>query len=467
LLNPIIVQVNRCLLIRYGWATFCVLLLLLASLLSSHEPKMELAEALTAKQRPELPLGYWDISRNQADILTFTSSVPMADGGIATSEWWNAENARSGRTAFMLVENIDKLSKLMTHTNSNNTIIQSSSYQIALNNNNTGDVARIESQVQNESRFVKWTDPKEKAATTFIPEGWGADLQIIRPYQTMTGFVFFARGDENTLVYVFQPFMPLYILPSTSLCETDRMCFSSIISAEEVREMSLGNAPISVSNFKTPEQYFTSEVLPMLTRNLNGYTVDSAQSVYASIYDGGNSTDVVPSYDVDYTFSVENKKISGKAMVFTRNYTTADGTGIWNGFIVGIESSESNFDKAFRQAAVTLLNLQFEEEWLNSEKDVLLKNANTSQVLGAISELMANNTLDDFYLLVPTAAHQLVRSYNNTIVADYLDKDSGNVLHLPLFPEMQHWYLNGDQLVGRDLRSDMIVMNTSTLEPLF
>jgi hypothetical protein len=153
LLNPIIVQVNRCLLIRYGWATFCVLLLLLASLLSSHEPKMELAEALTAKQRPELPLGYWDISRNQADILTFTSSVPMADGGIATSEWWNAENARSGRTAFMLVENIDKLSKLMTHTNSNNTIIQSSSYQIALNNNNTGDVARIESQVQNESRF--------------------------------------------------------------------------------------------------------------------------------------------------------------------------------------------------------------------------------------------------------------------------------------------------------------------------
>lgn len=232
--------------------------------------------------------------------------------------------------------------------------------------------------------------------------------------------------------------------------------------------MSLGNAPISVSNFKTPEQYFTSEVLPMLTRNLNGYTVDSAQSVYASIYDGGNSTDVAPGYDVDYTFSVENKKISGKAMVFTRNYTTADGTGIWNGFIVGIESSENNFDKAFRQAAVTLLNLQFEEEWLNREKDVLLKNANTSQVLGAIPELMANNTLDDFYLLVPTAAHQLVRSYNNTIVADYLDRDSDKVLHLPLFPEMQHWYLyNGDQLVGRDLRSDMIVMNTSTLEPLF
>src|SRR5918998_4778823 len=443
----------------------------MATLLSVPESKMELAEGSTAKQRPAFPLTDWDISESQTGILASTSSVPVAYEDVATSErWrWDTKSARSGTTAFMLVENMDELSKFLTHTNSNNNIIYSSSgsdYQIGINN--TGDIARMESQIQNESRFVKWTDPKEKAATTFIPEGWGADLQIIRPYQSMTGFVFFARGDENTLVYVFQPFMPLYILPSTSLCETDGICFSSIISAEEVREMSLGNAPISVSNFKTPQQYFTSEVLPMLTRNLNGYTVDSAQSVYAPIYDGGNSTDVVPGYDVDYTFSVENKKISGKAMVFTRNYTTADGSGIWNGFIVGIESSENNFDNAFQQAAVTLLNLQFEEPWINSERNVLIENANTSQVLGEIPELIANNTLDDFYLVAPTAAHQLVRSHNNTIVADYLDKDSGKVLHLPLFHDMQHWYLNnGDQLVGRDLRSNMIMMNTSTLEPLF
>ncbi len=467
LINLIIVHLDCCLLTRYGWLTFCAFLVLLASLLSAHEPEMELAEALTAKQRPAFTLAYGDISGSQADILTFTSSIPVADKDVATSEWWYAKNSRLVRTAFMPVESMTELSKFVTHTNSNNDIIYRRSYQIALNNN-TGDITRIESQVQNESRFVKWTDPKEKAATTFIPEGWGADLQIIRPYQSMTGFVFFARGDENTLVYVFQPFMPLYILPSTSLCETDRICFSSIISAEKVREMSLGNAPISVSNFKPPEQYFTSEVLPMLTRNLNGYTVNSAQSVYASIYGSDNSTDILPAYDVDYTFNVENKKISGKAIVLTRNYTIADGTGIWNGFIVGIESSENNFDKAFQQAAVTLLNLQFEEEWLNSEKDVLLQNANTSQVLGAIPELMANSTLDDFYLIVPTAAHQLVRSYNNTIIADYLDKGSGRILHLPLFPEIQHWYLNdGNQLVGRDQRSDMIMMNASSLEPLF
>jgi hypothetical protein len=464
------------LLIRYGWLTFCAFLLLLATLFSAHEPEIELAEALIAKQKPTSPLAFGgNISESQADILTFTSSMPVADEDVATSEWWwGAKNARPDRTGFMLSENIAELPKFVTYTNSNNNIIYRSSHQAVFNNNssssnnNTDDITRIETRVLNESRFVKWIDPTEKAATTFIPEGWGADLQIIRPYQPMTGFVFFARGDENTLVYVFQPFMPLYILPSTSLCETDQICFSSIISAEKVREMSLGNAPISVSNFKTAEQYFTSEILPMLTRTLNGYNVNSAQLVYSSIYGDDNSTDVVPAYEVDYTFNAENKKISGKAMVFTRNYTTADGTGIWNGFIVGIESSENNFDKAFQQAAVTLLNLQFEEEWLNSEKDVLLKNANTSQALGAIPELMANSTLDDFYLLVPTAAHQLVRSYNNTIVADYLDKGSNSMLHLPLFPETQHWYLNdGNQLLGRDQGSDMIMMNASSLTPLF
>jgi hypothetical protein len=217
--------------------------------------------------------------------------------------------------------------------------------------------------------------------------------------------------------------------------------------------MSLGNAPIAVSNFKAPEQYFTSEVLPILTRNLNAYTVDSAESVYAPIYGDGNSTDTVPAYDVDYNFNVENKKISGKAMVFTRNYTTND-MGIWNGFIVGIESSENNFDRALHQAAVTLLNLQFEEQWLNNERTILLQNANTSHALSTIPELMANSTLDDFYLIVPTAAHYLVTSQNSTKVTDYLDKDNDKELHLPLFPELQYWYLNGDQLVGQDLRRD-------------
>jgi hypothetical protein len=441
-----------------------VLLLFLSCSISVDKPKTEYAEAQRAEHTITFQQAGWDIFESQSDIMTVTSSIPAEDLA-ASNDWWNVKSAKSKTVAFMLVENMDELSKFLIHTNSNEDIIySSSSYPLALNN--TDDIGRIESQAPKESRFVKWADSKEKAATTFIPEGWSADLQIIRPYKSMTGFVFFARGDENTLVYVFQPFMPLHIHPSRSLCESDNICFSSIISSEKVREMSLGNAPIAVSNFKTPEQYFTSEVLPILTRNLNAYTVDSAESVYAPIYggDGGNSTNLVPAYDIDYNFNIENKKISGKAMVFTRNYTTGD-TGIWNGFIVGIESSENNFDRAFQHATVILLNLQFEEQWLNSERNVLLENANTSHALSAIPELMANSTLDDFYLIAPTAAHELVTSQNNTMIADYLDEDSGKELHLPLFPELQYWYLNGDQLVGRNLRGDL--MNASSLEPLF
>ena len=441
-----------------------MLLLFLSCSISVDKPKTEYAEAQRAEHTITFQQAGWDIFESQSDIMTVTSSIPAEDLA-ASNDWWNVKSAKSNTVAFMLVENMDELSKFLIHTNSNEDIIySSSSYPLALNN--TDDIGRIESQAPKESRFVKWADSKEKAATTFIPEGWSADLQIIRPYKSMTGFVFFARGDENTLVYVFQPFMPLHIHPSRSLCESDNICFSSIISSEKVREMSLGNAPIAVSNFKTPEQYFTSEVLPILTRNLNAYTVDSAESVYAPIYggDGGNSTNLVPAYNIDYNFNVENKKISGKAMVFTRNYTTGD-TGIWNGFIVGIESSENNFDRAFQHATVILLNLQFEEQWLDSERNVLLENANTSHALSAIPELMANSTLDDFYLIAPTAAHELVTSQNNTMIADYLDEDSGKELHLPLFPELQYWYLNGDQLVGRNLRGDL--MNASSLEPLF
>jgi hypothetical protein len=227
-----------------------VLVLLASPLVSAQESNTEFTEGQTAEQTVAFLPGDWNVSESPVDIITLPSSVPAED--VTASNWWDAKSAQSSTVAFTIVENMDKLSNFLIHTNSNKDAIYGSSYQFAPNN--TSDIGRIESQVPKESRFVKWADPKEKAATTFIPEGWSADLQIIRPYKSMTGFVFFARGDENTLVYVFQPFMPLYILPSTSLCETDSICFSSIISAEKVREMSLGNAPIAVSSFKTPEQ---------------------------------------------------------------------------------------------------------------------------------------------------------------------------------------------------------------------
>jgi hypothetical protein len=202
-------------------------------------------------------------------------------------------------------------------------------YELILND--TKYVGRIVAEAAKDSRFAKWIDPKEHAATAFVPEGWSADLQIIRPYKSMTGFVFFARGSENTLVYVFQPFMPLHLLPNDSLCE-EQAC-PGMLSAEKVREMSLGNAPIAISDVKTPEQYFESEVLPVLSKNLNSYKVESERPVYALVY-GNNSTELMPAHDVGYSFDVEGKRIEGGAMIFTRNYTASD-AGVWNGFIVG------------------------------------------------------------------------------------------------------------------------------------
>jgi hypothetical protein len=436
-----------------------LLLLLLSNPLYAKELQPEFVREQTDEVVTSLQASS-TASKTEVDPTTIASSVPM-ENLAAAYDWEDATTTESNIVPSTLVKNMDSPSKFLIPIDSNGDRTHSSYQLVSVNTSNAGI---IESQVPKEIHFLKWTDPNEKAATAFIPEGWNADLQIIRPYNSMTGFVFFARGSENSLVYVFQPFMPLYLIPSKSLCETDNICFSSILSAEKIREMSLGNAPIAVSNFKTPEQYFTSEVLPMLRKNLNTYTVESAQSVSALLYgSGNNSTHQVPAYEVNYDFNIENKKISGKAMIFTRNYT-ADDTSIWNGFIVGIESSDKNFDTTFQQAAVTLLTLQFEEKWLDSERKVLLENANTSQALDGVPELMANSTLDDFYLIVPTAAYQLVTSYNNTVIADYLDKDSSKELHLPLFPQLQHWYLDGDQLVGSDLRTNL--MNASSLELL-
>ncbi|HEX2614362.1 MAG TPA: hypothetical protein VHL10_02635, partial [Nitrososphaera sp.] len=144
---------------------------------------------------------------------------------------------------------------------------------------------------------------------------------------------------------------------------------------------------------------------------------------------------------------------------------TSGDAGIWDGFIVGVESLDKNFDATFQQAAVTLLTLRFNEKWLDAEKNVLLGNANASHELENISALMANSTLGDFNVVVPTAAHKMVRTYNNTMIAGFIDTATKQELHLPLFPDSQHWYLNNDQLIGR--KAGRNPMNASTLEALF
>jgi len=392
-------------------------------------------------------------SASEAEI-TLTSSATVKDA--SASSGWNV-TTQGNKVIFQLVENADRPSTFLIRTNSTD-----ATYDYELSLNGTKYSGSMKSKVPEDSRFVKWTDPKEHAATAFVPEGWSADLQIIRPYKSMTGFVFFARGSENTLIYVFQPFMPLHLLPSDSLCKTEELC-SGTVSAEEVRQMSIGNAPIVISDLKTPEQYFETEVQPVLRKNLNEYNVQSGQQVYALEY-GNNSTDLVQTDDIGYSFTVEGKKIEGRAMVFTRNYTAGD-AGIWNGFIVGVESSEGNFDNAMQQAAATLLTLQFDRKWLGEERKVLLDNANASKELGVVPDLMANSTFGDFNILVPTAAHKMVRTYNDTMIAGFLDSKTKQELHLPLFPDSQHWYLEGDHLVGR--KTGRNPMNSTSLERIF
>lgn len=438
---------------RCGWLA-CALLLFFYSPAYAQEEGPVLAAAHVGERTVMILTSNWTASATDAQ-LTLTSSAGVKK--VEAPDWWNA-TASDNTVTLTMIENVANSSKFIIHTNSTSA---SYSYRLILNGTQYDGRIPVKAPAK-ESHFAKWTDQKEGAATAFIPEGWSADLQIIRPYKTMTGFVFFARGSDNTLVYVFQPFMPMHILPNDSLCDDAGLC-PGTVSAEKVREMSFGNAPIAISDLKTPEQYFASEVLPVLRKNLNAYSVVSERPAYALEY-GANSTEMIPVDDVEYSFEVEGKKIGGRAMIFTRNHTAGD-AGIWNGFIVGVESSETNFDAAIQQASVALLTLQFDEQWLANERRVLIENTNATGVFGTATELMANSTLDDFDVIVQTAAHKLVRTYNNTMIGGYLDSETMQELHLPLFPDTQHWFLSSDQLVGR--KSNWNPMNSTSLDPLF
>jgi hypothetical protein len=435
--------------IRYIVALAAVLLFG-SAYAQSDEPEFSAAQ-LGKKTVIMLPSD-WSVSALDAEI-TFTSSKPIVR--VAASDWWNATEQTENSATFSLQENVDRPSKFVIFANSTGAKF---SYEMTLNS--TSYSGRIALPTPKASEFSLWTDSKEGAASAFLPQDWRADLQIIRPYNSMSGFVFFARGADHALVYVFQPFMPLHISPGEPACELLQAC-SGTVSAEKARDF--GNAPIMISGFKTPAQYFESEVLPVLRKNLNGYSVESADPSYAMVV---NNTDVslAPALDVKYSFDVEGGKVAGRAMVITRNYTDGD-TELWNGFIVGVESLDKNFVDVFQQSAVTLLTLQFDEKWLQAEKQVLLENAASNATTSGISTLMANGTIDDFSLLVPAAAHSLVRTYNDTMVAGFEDSDTGDEIRLPLFPDSQRWYLSNDTLVGK--KSGKNPLGNSTLEPLF
>ncbi len=130
MLNPIIVQVDPYLLIRYGWLTCCVfvLVLLASPLVSAQESNTEFTEGQTAEQTVAFLPGDWNVSESPVDIITLPSSVPAED--VTASNWWDAKSAQSSTVAFTLVENMDKLSNFLIHTNSNKDAIYSSELPI-------------------------------------------------------------------------------------------------------------------------------------------------------------------------------------------------------------------------------------------------------------------------------------------------------------------------------------------------
>ncbi|HXG06815.1 MAG TPA: hypothetical protein VNI77_05765 [Nitrososphaera sp.] len=448
-----------------------MVLLLFSPLYAQHgseeeRPRFEVAQA--GQKTVVLLPSNWTAHATDAE-LTLSTSVKV-ESAVA-SDYWAVAYGNNTATFTMMERPGNRTSKFIIRTNSTS---PDYIYRLVLNGAEYEGNIRARAPAKETQRFMMWIDLKEEAATAFIPEGWNADLQIIRPYESMTGFVFFARGSDNALVYVFHPFMPLHLVPNESLCDVAELC-SGTVSAERVRDMSLGNAPIAVSSLKTPEEYFASEVLPVLRRNLDAYRVTSEQAYYALQYSstgnssssgtgGVNSTEMVPVHDVEYSFEVEGKTIAGRAMMVTRNHTAGD-IGIWNGYILGIESSVNTFDMAVQKASVTLLTLRFGEEWLESERRVLYDNVNSTSPLGVVQELMANSTLDDFEVVVPTVAHKMVRTYNDTMIAGYLDRETGRELHLPLFSDSQHWYLADNQLVSTKRMRNTI--NSTSLHRLF
>jgi hypothetical protein len=382
--------------------------------------------------------------------------------GARSSNWWEIAQQDEKSLSFSLSRNENKSSVFVVHSNASAPKFQ---YQLNLNNTNySGEIVPVNNSGQN--WFSKWTDSGEGAMLAYIPEGWKADLQIIRPYDSMTGFVFFVRGEANTLAYVFYPFMPLHVLPDEGICEELEIC-SGLASGEKVAKASFGNAPVSVSAQLQAAEYFERDVVPLLRANLEGYSISSAEPAYALLYDDENRPEMqfVEGLDVMYSFDANGKKILGKSIVLISNHTEQD-AGYWNGVILGVEAGESDFDDAFQKASVTMLTLKLDEKWMTDEQAVLDRGAeSTVPALRNLSRTISNNTLAEFDSILSTAAHALVRSYDGSKIGSFNNTATNRELHLPIFDSIRYWYLEDDRLLGREAGRNL--MNSTDLELLY
>jgi hypothetical protein len=391
--------------------------------------------------------------------LSLLSSDSIENG--AASNWWRLSSHDKNKITFRLSESANASSVFAIYSTVANPTFD---YKISVNSSEySGTIVPVRSS--NADWFVNWTDIREGALSAFVPQGWKADLQIVRPYNSMTGFVFFVRGEGNALAYVFYPFMPLHIMPEDQVCKALGRC-NGMTSTEMTQKSLFGNAPVAISSQKAPAQYFESELLPLLRASLDGYTVQSASPLFALQYDKENKpgSKFAEGLEVDYSFSVQEKKITGKSAVVIANHTMHE-SGFWNGVVIGVESSEASFERDFRLAAVTLLTLRINDGWMSKEQAVLDQGATlTSPALRNITAIIANTTLSDFDSVISTIAHALVRTQDDMRIGAYIDSATGEEIHLPLHESAQNWYLDDQKLLGRKIGRN--IMNATTIEPL-
>lgn len=457
--------------------------------------------------------GNWTADAASAELTLFSSSA--ITGAAASRQWQlssqqhesnDEDDDKNGSVSFMLSSHDDTGNNDDNNNDNNNSGSNGSTDDpdtsiFAVLTNSTAptfqyrlaiDSVKYSGAIVPENNsggtwFTAWKDSREGAMSAYLPDGWKADLQIIRPYAAMTGFVFFVRGEANTLAYVFYPFMPLHLLPDDSVCLAMDTC-DGIAPAEVVSRASFGNAPVYVSELKDPKQYFETEVLPLLRRNLDGYSVESSSPLYALRYDGNNnvtSSEFLNGLEVNYGFDAQGKKVAGRATVLMSNHTS-EGMGFWNGAVMGVESAETGFDDAFVKASVTLLTLKLDENWKEKEQSVLYSGAASSiPALRNVTNMIANASLSDFDSVVSTAAHALVRSYKDAEIGAFANTEKNSeergekeekenqqhqeqplmLLHLPIYESTHNWYLDDGKLLGRKVGRNL--MNDTTIMPLF
>src|SRR5688572_2528694 len=160
--------------------------------------------------------GNWTSDASRVQLVL---SSEGAIGKATASSGWTA-SVEEGRAVFSSPGTTNSSSIFVVYSNATSPEFE---YTLSIDSaEHSGTISPLNNS--DSDWYSNWTDSREGAMSAFIPSGWKADLQIIRPYNSMTGFVFYVRGEGNALAYIFYPFMPLHIVPEEDICKNLGTC---------------------------------------------------------------------------------------------------------------------------------------------------------------------------------------------------------------------------------------------------